>query len=483
MEGRRRWLGYIALLVVALVLVGWLTARYLVKRQLIRSLGSKDMQVRVDATQKLLDMEKLSDALPAQHIIVRSKTAEALGEIGSDEALGALGEILADQEEAPRRWARRALVKQGMRAMPVLLSALSAGGGTTDEAIAALEGIGPQTAAQIRFLLSDGSAAGGAATALAKLGDTGVDALIRACYNKDGGLRGNALGKMGQEKIEAAVEPALYNLLPIDGSEKGAAIKALGLIGDRRATPAIIPFLQDKGNREGAVTALGQIGDSRAVEPILATMLETEKRYRNAAILALRRIGPSAFPALVRELRSDQVLLRQAAAEALVGSDSASVNGALTVALKDPDDEVRASAALALGWKGNVRAVPALVGSLSDSSWQVVDSAVSALGEIGLGATDTLLTVLRSPESGLTVRYQISRALSAMGRDAVPRLTAALSDSSASVQTWSAVALGEIGSASPETVQELERLAETADPEVAWVAQEQLRRLASLAGT
>ncbi|MCJ7749838.1 MAG: HEAT repeat domain-containing protein, partial [Armatimonadetes bacterium] len=142
MEGRRRSLGYVALVVVGLVLVGWLTARYLVKRQLIRSLGSTDMQVRVDATQKLLDMEKLSDVLPGQHIIVRSKTAEALGEIGSDEALGVLGEILADQEEAPRRWARRALVKQGMRAMPVLLSALSAGGGTTDEAIAALEEIG-----------------------------------------------------------------------------------------------------------------------------------------------------------------------------------------------------------------------------------------------------------------------------------------------------------------------------------------------------
>lgn len=483
MEGRRRSLGYVAVVVVVLVLVGWLTARYLVKRQLIRRLGSTDMQVRVDATQELLDMGKLSDALSAQHIIVRSKTAEALGEIGSDEALGVLGEILADQEEAPRRWARRALVKQGMRAMPVLLSALSAGGGTTDEAIAALEEIGPQAAAEVRFLLSDDSAAGGAATALTKLGDTGVDALIRACYNAHGGLRSNALGKMGQEKIEAAVEPALYNLLPIDGSEKGAAIKALGLIGDRRASPAIIPFLEDKGNREGAVTALGQIGDPRAVEPILATMLETEKRYRNAAILALRRIGRPAFPALVREIRSDQVLLRQAAAEALVGSASASVNEALIVALKDSDDEVRASAALALGWKENVGAVPALIGSLSDSSWQVVDSTVSALGEIGLGATDTLLAVLRSPESSLTVRYQVSRALSAMGRDAAPRLTAALSDSSASVQTWSAVALGQIGAASPETVRELERLAKTADPEVAWVAQEQLRRLTSLAGT
>jgi len=469
------------LAVVALVLIGWLTARYVAKRQLIRSLGSNDMQVRVDAARRLLAMEKLSEALPAQHIIVRSKTAEALGEIGTDDALGVLGEILEDQEEAPRRWARQALAKQGMRAMPVLLNALSAGGGTTEEAIKALEEIGPRTTAEVRFLLSDDEAAGGAATALAKVGGIGVEALIRACYNAHGDFRANVLGKLGLEKVEAAVEPALYNLLPIDGSKKGAAIKALGLIGDRRAVPAIIPFLQDKDNREGAVTALGQIGDPRAVEPVLATMLETEKRYRNAAILALRRIGAPAFPALVRELRSDQVLMRRAAADALVGSDSAGVNGPLMAALKDLDAEVRASAALALGWEGNVGAVPSLVAVLSDPSWQVVDSAVSALGDIGLGAADMLLAVLRGGGSDLTVGYQISRSLSAMGRPVVPKLTAALSDGNTSVQTWSAVALGEIGD--PGAVKALERLAETAGPEIRWVAQEQLRRLATLRGT
>ncbi len=481
MEGRRRPLGYVVVAVVAVALIGWLTARYLVKRQLLRNLGSNNMQLRVESARKLLEMGKLSDALPAQPIIARSKTAEALGEIGTDDAIGVLGEILADQEEAPRRWARRALVKQGMTAVPVLLAALSAGGGTSDEAITALEEIGPRTAPLVRFLLSDGGAADAAATALAKTGGVGIDALIRACYNAHGDLRSNALGKLGQERIEAAVEPALYNLLPIDGSEKGAAIKALGLIGDRRAVPAIIPFLRDKDNREAAVTALGQIGDSRAAEPILATMLETEKRYWNAAILALRRIGPPAFPALVRELRSDRVIMRRAVASALVGSDSAAATGPLVAALKDPDAEVRASAALALGWKGNVAALGALVSALSDPSWQVVDSAVSALADIGLAGADRLLAVVGSPDTDPTVRYQISRALSGMGRPVVPKLTAALADPSPSVQTWSAVALGEIGD--PSAAQALERLAETAEPDVRWVAQEQLRRLTSLTGT
>jgi HEAT repeat protein len=481
MEGRRRPTAYIAIAVIILVLVGWLIARYRVKRTLLANLSSNDMKVRVDAARKLLEMGKLSDSLPAQAIIVRSKTAEALGEIGSGDALAALAEILRDQEEKPRQWARRALVKQGMRAMPVLLAALSAGGGTRDETIEALKQIGPQTAPELRFFLSDGSAYGAAATALAKVRGVGVDALVRGCYCPDGDVRGAALSSMGLEGLQAAVEPALYNLRPLADSQKGPAMKALGLLKAKRAVPVIIPFLKDKDNRETAVTALGQIGDQRAVEPILATLMETEKRYRNAAILALGRIGPPAFPALIRELRSPEVLLRRAAADALVGSDSPQVSSALMAALRDSDEEVRASAARSLGWQGNVEAVPALVAAVSDSSWRVVDAAVSALGDIGVGAVDKLLAVLGSPAESTIVRYQISRALIAVGRPAVPKLVTALGEPSPSVQKWAAVSLGQIGD--PSAVGALKRLESSPDPDVRWVVQEQLRRLTSLTGT
>jgi HEAT repeat protein len=439
------------------------------------------MQVRVAAAEQLLETEKLSDSLPAQHIIVRSKTAQALGEIGSEEALGVLGEILEDSEEAPRRWARRALVKQGKRATPILLGALSAGGGTRDEAITAMIELGPQTSEKVRFLLTDGSSRGGAAEALSQIGGVGTKTLVRACYNVHDGLRDAGLNNLGLQRSEAVVEPALYNLLPLDESRKGAGLKALGLVGDRRATPEIIPFLEDKDNRETAVTSLGQIGDRRAVEPILSTLMETEKRYRNAAILALRRIGKPAFPALVRELRSDEVLMRRAAAEGLGGSSSAQVNAALMAAITDADPQVRRASSLALGWKGNVAAVPALVSVLSDDSWEVVDAAVSALGEIGVDAVQPLLAFVRQPGPSMTVQYQISRAFAAIGRPAVGSLTEALMDSNPGVQKWAAVALGEIGDAS--AVEAMKTLAESGSSDVSWVAQEQLRRLQSLTGT
>ncbi|MBN1457890.1 MAG: HEAT repeat domain-containing protein [Armatimonadetes bacterium] len=481
MEGQRRPTRWILFGVVILGLIAWLTVRYLHKRSLVRDLGSTDMQVRVDAASKLLEMGKLGDALPAQHIIVRSKTAEALGEIGTDDALDVLADIIRDSEDAPRRWARHALAKQGKRAMPILLGALSAGGATRDEAIQAMIEIGPETAQEVRFFISDGSSRNGSAEALARIGGVGTGALVRACYNAHGSLRDAALNNLGLERSEAVVEPALYNLLPISGSRKGAAIKALGLVGDRVATPEIIPFLEDVDNREAAVTSLGQIGDPRAVEPILATLTETEKQYRYAAILALRRIGRPAFPALVRELNSSKVLMRRAAAQALIGSSSSQVNVALTAALWDTDVQVRAAAASALGWQGNVSAVPALVSALSDDAWEVVDAAVEALGEIGVDAVQPLLAIVGQPDRDVTVRYQISRALVAIGRPAVDQLTLALASGNAAVQKWVAVALGEIGD--PRAVEAMENLAESGNPEVRWVVQEQLRRLESLSGT
>ncbi len=306
----------------------------------------------------------------------------------------------------------------------------------------------------------------------------GIDALLRGCYNDHDKMRDRGLGNLGKEGIEAAVVPALYNLEPLDKSRKGGAIKALGLIGDPSVVPAIIPFLEDKDNREAAATALGRIGDRRAVEPIVATLMETEKRYRNAAVLSLRRLGPPAFPVLVRELQSDEVLMRRGAADSLIGSKSSRVNRPLMAALKDSDAEVRASAALALGWPGNVAAVPALVRALPDRSWPVVDSAVSALGDIGVGGIRPLLAVLGDPSTSRTVRYQISRSFVAIGRPAVPPLAAALSDPDPDVATWCAVALGEIGD--QRAVEPLRELADRADPDLRWVIEQQLRLLTTL---
>ncbi len=114
---------------------------------------------------------------------------------------------------------------------------------------------------------------------------------------------------------------------------------------------------------------------------------------------------------------------------------------------------------------------------LSDPSWQVVDAAVEALGDIGVGAIGSLHKVLRDPAQSLTVRYQVARALAAMGRPAVDRLLAALDRPEPEVQKWSAIALGQIGLAQPRVIEALEEMERTGTGDLKWVAGEQLRRL------
>jgi HEAT repeat protein len=482
MTSRGRTLTYVIIAVVGLGLIGWLTARYLVKRQLLQNLSSNDMKVRVAAARSLMEMRKLEDALPAQAIIVRSKTAQALGEIGTDEAIRLLGVILKDQEEAPRRWAREALVKQGEHAVATLMAALSATGGTLDEAVKGLQDIGLVGAPEVRMLLSDRSSYKGASQALSKMGSVGVGALLAACYVVDEDLRTQVLKDLGKQKVMLAEQPALDNLKP--KMSPGAGLGCLGELGDPRTTLAVIPFLKKTDNREDAANALGLIGDARGLEPIMATMTITEKNYRETAIVALRRIvhksGPVTYPAMARYLQSPQVLVRRAAAAGLVGADSALLNGALAAALRDADEQVRASAASAMGWPGNLGGVPTLVAALSDSQWRVVSASVGALSAIGPGVIPELLGAIAG-SGNTTVNYQIAEGVVGMGTLAVPQLISALSSPNSEVQKWSAVALGEIRDR--RAVQPLEKLEKTATGDLKWVVQEQLRVLAGPAGS
>ena len=192
-------------------------------------------------------------------------------------------------------------------------------------------------------------------------------------------------------------------------------------------------------------------------------------------MLALSRIGVPAVPALVRELKSSQVVMRRAAAQALKGNTSAEATPALVAALSDPDAGVRARRPRALGWSGNLAPVGALVRALGDKDWRVVDAAVQALGDIGPSAVSQLLTAVGATEQGTTTRFQISQALVVMGRDIVPQLVSALESPNTEVQKWSATALGGIND--QRAVKALKQLGRKSSGDVRWVVEEQLRVL------
>ena len=163
----------------------------------------------------------------------------------------------------------------------------------------------------------------------------------------------------------------------------------------------------------------------------------------------------------------------------MVGANTAALNAPLSSALRDPDSKVRASAAAALGAKGNLSAIPVLVQALPDKDWRVENAAVNSLGSIGTAAIQPLLSIIAG-KANATVNYQIASAFVLMRYSAVPQLISALSSGNPEVQKWSAVALG--GIRDQRAVQPLEKLEKNAAGDLKWVVQEQLKLLAGTAG-
>jgi HEAT repeat protein len=84
--------------------------------------------------------------------------------------------------------------------------------------------------------------------------------------------------------LRTSVE-TLIALLGMDRSPgvRSSAAYALGLLGDRRALPALTSALRDHNDlvRTTAATALGPVGDSRTVG-LLLPLLESPSQYERA---------------------------------------------------------------------------------------------------------------------------------------------------------------------------------------------------------
>ena len=232
---------------------------------------------------------------------------------------------------------------------------------------------------------------------------------------------------------EMDVASAVSALKTGDATARMEAANTLGFMREdaTEAVLALVNALEDgyEPVRRNAIYALGAIG-APAVEP-LGDALDTEKEAFEMepifhicdAAHGLAAVGAPAVPALI-------------------------------TALKDERENVRASAAYALGEMGPVaaEAVDALVALLTDVSEEVRRHATSALGMIKVPASKTvsaLIRVLEDPED-TDLAFFAAQALTRIGPDAteaVPALCEALMSESAYVRGFSSEALSRIGTA------------------------------------
>lgn len=218
-----------------------------------------------------------------------------------------------------------------------------------------------------------------------------------------------------------------------DAATRMKAASELGFMRTQgaEATSALVDALEDSYEpvRRNAIYALGAIG-TPAVEPLIAALDSEKEAFEMEPILhicdpahGLAAIGASAVPALVS-------------------------------ALKDTRENVRASAAYALGEMGPVAAaaVDGLVGLLTDASEEVRRHATSALGMIKVPVSKTVPALVRVLEDrdDTDLAFFAAQALTRIGPDAteaVPALREALLSDSAYVRGFSSEALGRIGTA------------------------------------
>ena len=199
---------------------------------------------------------------------------------------------------------------------------------------------------------------------------------------------------------------------------------------------------------------------AQAVPALVDALKDSYEPVRRNAIYALGAIGKPAVESLIDALDSEKeafdmepILHICDAAHGLAAIGSAAVP-ALITALEDERENVRASAAYALGEMGPVAAdaVDGLVALLTDESEDVRRHATSALGMIKVPVSKTvpaLVRVLKDRED-TDLAFFAAQALTRIGPDAteaVPALREALMNESAYVRGFSSEALSRIGTA------------------------------------
>jgi HEAT repeat protein len=190
-----------------------------------------------------------------------------------------------------------------------------------------------------------------------------------------------------------------------------------------------------------AILVLEHSGDSGII-PALVTALGNERLSagaRREAQDALKRIGSSVFPHLIPLLNDSKPRQRETTLNMLRTKDAVP---ALTTALRDPQAQIRASAAELLGRIGEAAAIEPLIAALDDPDAAVRLNVTRAL--VVLRAETAIEPLIaRLGDLDLPVREEVARALGTLkSQRAVEPLIPLLRDSAAPIRAAAAHALG-----------------------------------------
>jgi HEAT repeat protein len=233
--------------------------------------------------------------------------------------------------------------------------------------------------------------------------------------------------------------------------ERAFAAELLGRVGNAKAVPALLETVQatrteDADVREIALRALARIADPRAVEPLVEALQSAEAWLAPRIADILTRHGDLVVDPLITFFeRPVRHPARPWAANVLGEVRAQRAFPALSRGLDDPDDDVRAKSASALGRLGDPRALGYLLDHLLGDPAPFVRSRIAAaLGQFDDPAvTDRLIRALGDP--AWWVRMRSVEALERIGLNAEGPLLLALEDPDPEIKSRAAVALERLG--------------------------------------
>jgi len=261
------------------------------------------------------------------------------------------------------------------------------------------------------------------------------------------GLLGNTLAAVRWRSAQvltqlrdASARPELHQALS-DWSPavRHQAMQALAYLGDASSVPHLIKRLTDKQetmtNRVAALRALGKIGDGRAAQAIVDQYGHSpDQAYvRRAAILALWDLRRRVPAATVRKLLhrgladSDALVVRRAAIASGIARDGSALPR-LQKLLKGNDRMLRNVAAYVLGRIGDKAAIPILVGALpavrSGRLLNNISFALKRLGDPKLWSRLSGLLQHRQAFIRLNAAYTVGEMKLLQGRAQLQQMTA-----------------------------------------------------------
>jgi HEAT repeat protein len=210
----------------------------------------------------------------------------------------------------------------------------------------------------------------------------------------------DALADMGPT-AQAAVPQLVTALASPDGDVRWHSARALGVIGDAKAIPALRKLTTDANTmvRAQAIYALGLLksGDKESLSAIVTGLADKEVQVRRAAVRAMSMIKADrkvTIPLVVKLLEDADPNVAMRAMSAITEAGTEAVP-ALTAALTHPEARYWACIALSEIGPPAKDAVPGLIKVLADEQPQIRLQATIALAEIGPLAKSAVLDLTK----------------------------------------------------------------------------------------